>query len=113
NGCGVDAELAIGIGNAYAIAQQSACEDVFAKLVDGRQSLPPCETDDPVTPCVEIGIGCNQQRVGAPLDERREAGVEFRVGAGLGGDEQPLPDTACRLLDLLQLARGRCEVRVD
>src|SRR5215468_526318 len=47
----------------------------------------------------------------AILDQRRECGVQFLVGAGFG-DDDTLIDGARRLLDLLQLALGRRKARI-
>ena len=59
---GVDATLAIRLGDAHAIAQESARNRVFAKMVDCGQSLLCREPNYPVAPRVEISISGDQQR---------------------------------------------------
>src|SRR5215831_4256843 len=59
---GVDAALAIRLGDAHAIAQKSARNSVFAKVVDCGQSLLCGELNYPVAPGVEIRIRGDQQR---------------------------------------------------
>ena len=51
---GVDAILAISIGNIDTVAQQSARYSILAKLVNGRQALLCREPDDPIAPHVKI-----------------------------------------------------------
>src|SRR5262249_32029682 len=51
---GVDAILAIAIGNIDAVAQQSARYSILAKLVNGGQALLCREPDDPIAPHVKI-----------------------------------------------------------
>src|SRR5262249_59058423 len=70
------------------------------------------KADDLVAPRVEVGVCRDQQRAHAFARERRECGLEFLVGAGLG-DQDALIDAARRLLDLLQLSRRRRKLRVE
>ena len=107
----VDAELPVGIGDAHAIAQQSAGDRVFAELIDGRQALPCRERDDPVASCVEKGIGCDHQRPNTVADQGCERGLQIVVGAGFG-DYEPQIARARRLFELLLLARCWREGRI-
>ena len=59
---GVDATLAIRLGDVHAIAQESARNRVFAKMVDCGQSLLCREPNYPVALRVEISISGDQQR---------------------------------------------------
>ena len=59
---GVDATLAIRLGDPHAIAQESARNRVFAKMVDCGQSLLCREPNYPVASRVEIRIRSDQQR---------------------------------------------------
>src|SRR5262245_22660752 len=97
------------MGEAHAIAQQSARDRVFAKLVNGGQALPGRKSDDLLTPRVEIGVCRDQQRADVCAYERCERGLKFLVGARVG-DQDALIDTACRLLDLLALPPGRLKL---
>src|SRR5215467_13084917 len=60
NLCGIDTVVAIGIGDSYPVAQQSARHRVFAKLVNGGQALPGRKADYLVAPRVEVGV-CRDQ----------------------------------------------------
>ena len=62
---GVDAALSIGVRDAHAIAQESARNRVFAKLVDCGQSLLCGEPNDLLAPRVEVRISGDQQRASA------------------------------------------------
>src|SRR5262249_25381911 len=55
-------ELTTRLGDAHAIAQKSARNRVFAKMVDCRESLLCREPNYPVAPRVEISISGDQQR---------------------------------------------------
>ena len=55
----INTKLVIGVGDAYAIAQQSARQDIFAKLVDGWHSLSFRESNDTIAPRIEVRVGRN------------------------------------------------------
>src|SRR5262245_23753427 len=84
---GVDAVLPVGVGDADAVAEQSARHGIFSELVDGGQALPLREIDNAVTPRVEIRVRADQQRVDALLDQRGEGGIEFLVNGGFHNDD--------------------------
>ncbi len=109
---GVGAVLTVGIGDTHTVAQQSAGDRVFTKLVDGGKPLARRESDDPVAPRVEIGIGCDQQRPDAIPNQRCERGLQCLVTAGSSYDDT-LAGRTCRLFELLQLMHGRRKVRID
>src|SRR5215467_7937393 len=67
NSRGVDAVLAVTLGDAHTVAQQSASDRIFAKLVDRRQPLSRRESNDPIAARIEVRGGCDQQRPGALL----------------------------------------------
>jgi hypothetical protein len=98
--------LAITLGDAYAVAQQSAGHCIFAKLEDGRQALLLHETDNALAPRIEVRRARHQQRIDALLRQRRKGGVELAVAAGFYNGN-PLTDAARRLLDPLPLRRGQ------
>src|SRR5215813_3742396 len=64
---GIDAVLAVTLGDAHTVAQQSARDRIFTKLVDRRQPLPRRESDDPIAARIEVRGGCDQQRPRALL----------------------------------------------
>src|SRR5262245_50739066 len=67
NSRGVDAVLAVTLGDAHTVAQQSARDRILAKLVDRRQPLSRRESNDPIAARIEVRGGCDQQRLGALL----------------------------------------------
>ncbi len=53
NSRGVNTILPVGVRDAYAVAEQTACHGIFAKLIDGGQPVLLGEGDDPLSPRVE------------------------------------------------------------
>src|SRR5258708_33050208 len=97
---GVGAVLAVGIGDTYTVAQQSAGDRVFAKLVDRRQPLPRRESDDPIAPRVEIGIGRDHHCPGALPNQQYARGLQSLVAPCFVYDD-PLAGRTSRPLALL------------
>src|SRR5215831_7575087 len=69
-------ELTVCIGDAHAVAQHSASNSPIAKLVDSRQPLLRCETDNPIAPSVEVWVGRDQQGADSVAHQRYEGAFE-------------------------------------
>src|SRR5262249_62142358 len=54
---GIDAVLAVTLGDAHTVAQQSARDRIFTKMVDRRQALPRRESDGTIAARIEVTGG--------------------------------------------------------
>src|SRR5207247_4830518 len=70
------------------------------------------ERNDPIAARVEIGIGGNQQRADALVQECGKGGVQLRVVTGPRYDD-PLADLPRGLFQVVQLTCGGREVRIE
>src|SRR5262249_28289029 len=77
---GIDATLARGIGNAWPVAHQAASTGKFAVLIDRRNAMKRCKSDNSIALAVKKRGRADQERTSATLGEVYEGGIEIVVG---------------------------------
>src|SRR5262249_2764674 len=112
NAASVNAALSIGICYARPITDQAARSGKFPEMIDGRQAGFCGQRNHVVAALVEKGISSYQYGAHFLSDEGKEGRVQLGVVAGLR-HEKLLVDCARSVSDLLQLAGGRWEARID
>ena len=111
NPAGVDADLAIGIGNAGPVAHQAASHDKFAQVIDRRQHIASRQRDELLSAGGQERTGTDEQRTGSALHERCKGCLDVAVVADIKNDEL-LPDSLRRNLQIFSLYLGFRTARV-
>jgi hypothetical protein len=108
---GVNADLAVGTGEAHSIADQAAGRGVFTPVIDRRDRMACRQRQELLAPAEEERVAGEDERAGMQLDEGCEGGVDLAFAAGLQ-DMEPHPLHARRFLHVSYVLLGGGIVRV-
>jgi len=75
------ASLSVGIRDIRSVADQSAVDGIFTKLINGGQLVLCRKLDDPFSPSIEKRIRCHKQRAHVLFLDRCQAGLKFGIVA--------------------------------
>src|SRR6516162_3762508 len=109
---GIDAGLAVGIGNTGRVAHQAARIDGLAEAMHRGNPMSRRQRDDPFPMGEHERPGADEQRASPAFDERCKRGLDIGIAARVDDDEL-LPDRLRRALHLSALRLGVGGVGID